>query len=188
MQKKNEGWRFIYQHFSMPDSKSDEGETIGFDKVNAENIELKEAIKRRTIELESKNRELEIEAALERVRSASMAMHITSELRTVISAVFAQLKELNLPLDACYIDIFEPDNWGLNIWVGTETDTYPEKLTVSYLDHPLFDKMKHARLQHESFFTLKGDKESKNRFVSHLVSENDVAQERLDFQATQRTG
>src|SRR6056297_278961 len=96
MQKKNEGWRFIYQHFSMPDSKSDEGESIGFDKVNAENIELKEAIKRRTIELENKNRELEIESALERVRSASMAMQHPDDLDNVNKELLTQLQKLQI--------------------------------------------------------------------------------------------
>ncbi|NBB77329.1 MAG: hypothetical protein GVY02_08115, partial [Bacteroidetes bacterium] len=96
MQKKNEGWRFIYQHFSMPDSKSDEGESIGFDKVNAENIELKEAIKRRTIELENKNRELEIESALERVRSASMAMQHPDDLDKVNKELLTQLQKLQI--------------------------------------------------------------------------------------------
>jgi len=96
MQKKNEGWRFIYQHFSMPDSKSDEGESIGFDKVTAENIELKEAIKRRTIELENKNRELEVEAALERVRTQSMAMQHPDDLDKVNKELLTQLQKLQI--------------------------------------------------------------------------------------------
>ncbi len=58
--KRDSGWKFIYQHFSVPDSKAGEGETIGFEKVAIENIELREAIKRRTIELEQKNNELEV--------------------------------------------------------------------------------------------------------------------------------
>lgn len=29
LKKNREGWRFIYQHFSIPDSKAQEGETIG---------------------------------------------------------------------------------------------------------------------------------------------------------------
>jgi signal transduction histidine kinase len=125
--------------------------------------------------------EAQIEAALERVRSASMAMHQTSELREVISTIFGQLKVLNVSLDACYIDIFEPDNWGLNIWVGTEMNTYPEKLTVSYLDHPLFNRTKQARLLKESFFTLRFDKEAKDKLTRHLASESDIVQERLDL-------
>ncbi|MEZ4691740.1 MAG: hypothetical protein R3A12_16915 [Ignavibacteria bacterium] len=58
--KRDSGWKFIYQHFSVPDSKAGEGETIGFEKVAIENIELREAIKRRTTELEQKNNELEV--------------------------------------------------------------------------------------------------------------------------------
>ena len=64
LQKKPEGWRFIYQHFSTPDSKAQEGETIGTEQIAAENRMLRDAVKRRTIELEQKNRELEIEACL----------------------------------------------------------------------------------------------------------------------------
>jgi len=84
MQKKEKGWKFIYQHFSTPDSKTDEGETIGFDKVNLENQELREAIKRRTFELEEKNRELEVEGALERIRAQAVAMKQSSDLLDIV--------------------------------------------------------------------------------------------------------
>src|SRR6056297_500526 len=116
MQKKNEDWRFIYQHFSMPDSKSDEGETIGFEKINAENVELKEAIKRRTIELETKNRELEIESALERVRSASMAMQSSEELASVARTVFEQLRVLGVEVYRSWIDIFHVEEGHVLTW------------------------------------------------------------------------
>ena len=53
----------------MPDSKSDEWETIGFDKVNAEKIELKEAVKRRTLELESKEAKKKVEEALSELKA-----------------------------------------------------------------------------------------------------------------------
>ena len=65
MHKKTQGWKIIQQHFSFPDAKTEEGQTIGLEKISKENLELREAIKRRTIELESKNQELEIESALE---------------------------------------------------------------------------------------------------------------------------
>jgi signal transduction histidine kinase len=60
----------------MPDSKADEGETIGFDAVANENIQLKEAIKRRTAQLEQKNEELQ--NALEELK-ATQAQLIQSE-------------------------------------------------------------------------------------------------------------
>ena len=84
MKHTDEGWRFLYQHFSMPDSKSEEGQTIGFDKVHLENQELREAIQRRTTELEQKNRELEIEGALERIRSQAVAMKTSSDLLDIV--------------------------------------------------------------------------------------------------------
>jgi signal transduction histidine kinase len=84
LKKNKEGWRFIYQHFSTTDSKTDEGETIGFDKVSAENQELREAIKRRTFELEQKNRELEVETALERIRAQAVAMKESSDLLDIV--------------------------------------------------------------------------------------------------------
>ncbi|CAM3303292.1 nuclear transport factor 2 family protein [Aequorivita lipolytica] len=84
LQKNKEGWRFIYQHFSMPDSKTEEGETIGFEKINEENQQLRDAIQRRTIELESKNRELEIEGALQRIRAEAVAMKQSSDLLDIV--------------------------------------------------------------------------------------------------------
>ncbi len=63
MQQQSSGWKIVQQHFSVPDSKADEGQTIGLEKITKENIELRDAIKRRTIELENKNQELEVALA-----------------------------------------------------------------------------------------------------------------------------
>ncbi|GGE01387.1 ATP-binding protein [Planktosalinus lacus] len=84
LRKNKDGWRFIYQHFSIPDPKTAEGETIGYDKINEENQELREAIQRRTIELEQKNRELKIEGALERIRAQAVAMKTSSDLLDIV--------------------------------------------------------------------------------------------------------
>ncbi|MBK7380181.1 MAG: nuclear transport factor 2 family protein [Ignavibacteriales bacterium] len=94
LKKNEEGWRFIYQHFSTPDSKAQEGETIGLEKITTENQELRDAIKRRTIELENNNRELEIEAALERVRTVAMGMSKPDDLLNICEIVFKELKLL----------------------------------------------------------------------------------------------
>jgi signal transduction histidine kinase len=56
--KTADDYKFIYQHFLTPDSKADEGETIGFNVLTNENIQLKEAIKLRTAQLKQKNEEL----------------------------------------------------------------------------------------------------------------------------------
>ena len=84
LSKKKAGWRFIYQHFSMPDSKAQEGETLGAEQISKENQELRDAIKRRTVELEQKNRELEVETALERIRAQAVAMKASSDLLDIV--------------------------------------------------------------------------------------------------------
>ncbi|MEO5947432.1 MAG: ATP-binding protein [Chitinophagaceae bacterium] len=94
MHKKAEGWRFIYQHFSMPDSKAQDGETLGAEQVSKENQELRDAIKRRTAELEEKNRELEIETSLEKVRAVAMGMHKPDDMLSVCKTMYHELKSL----------------------------------------------------------------------------------------------
>src|SRR5436190_4200945 len=92
--KKNNKWKAIHQHGSFPDSKTEEGEQVNTDKIKAENIQLRDAVKRRTLELENKNRELEIETALERVRAVAMSMRKPEDLSGVGEIVFHELKGL----------------------------------------------------------------------------------------------
>src|SRR5215203_1174407 len=92
--KKNNKWKVIHQHGSFPDSKTEEGEQVNTDKIKAENIQLRDAVKRRTEELEYKNRELEIETALERVRAVAMAMRRPEDLPGIGETLFTELKSL----------------------------------------------------------------------------------------------
>ncbi len=85
------GWKIAHQHSSFPDSKTDAGQNVAIDRISEENRELREAVKRRTVELEEKNRELEIEASLERVRGRAMAMHNSEELNEVIQVVYRSI-------------------------------------------------------------------------------------------------
>ena len=77
VQHKKEGWKIIHQHSSFPDARTGEGENVAIDKIAEENRELREAVKRRTVELEQKSRELEIEASLEKVRSVDTLLHLS---------------------------------------------------------------------------------------------------------------
>ncbi len=69
VKEEKQGWKITHQHSSLPDTRAEEGQNIAIEKIAAENELLREAIKRRTIELENKNRELEIETCLEKVRA-----------------------------------------------------------------------------------------------------------------------
>ena len=59
---------------------------------------------------ETQAREAEVEAALERVRSATMAMHKSTELHTAASVLFNQLKLLGADLFTCGFVLCESDN------------------------------------------------------------------------------
>jgi signal transduction histidine kinase len=107
------GWKVVQQHGSLPDMRVQEGETLAFEKITKENLDLREAIKRRTVELEHKNRELEIEAALERVRSTSLAMHNSHDLSKVVHVVFTELVKLDAQLDRCLLMTVNPETLGI---------------------------------------------------------------------------
>jgi signal transduction histidine kinase/ketosteroid isomerase-like protein len=107
LKKKKEKWKFIHQHVSMPDSKAQEGESFGLEQIRTENIQLRDAVKRRTIELENKNRELEIEAALEKVRVQALGMHKPDDLLNVCKILFKELQVLGFDnLRNAMIDTF----------------------------------------------------------------------------------
>jgi signal transduction histidine kinase len=96
MLQKKDGWKFIHQHSSFPDTKTEEGQNIAIDKIAEENLQLREAVKRRTIELENKNRELEIETALEKVRTVAMAMKKADDMLSVCKTISQQLGQLGV--------------------------------------------------------------------------------------------
>lgn len=92
----NTGWKVIQQHGSLPDMRVSEGETIAFDKITKENLELRDAVKRRTVELENKNRELAIEAALEKVRAVAMGMKNPEDMLDVCHEISDQLQDFGV--------------------------------------------------------------------------------------------
>ena len=96
MQKTDGGWKIVHQHSSVPDLKAQEGENIAIEKISAENLQLRDAVKRRTVELEQKNRELAIEAAMEKVRARSLAMQKPEELAQVAEVLRNEMGALGV--------------------------------------------------------------------------------------------
>jgi len=96
IQKLDTTWKILHQHGSYPDSKVMDGEFFAFDTLKSENLKLQEAIKNRTIELEHKNRELEIETALERVRTVAMSMNKSEDLLSICEVSFFEFQKLGI--------------------------------------------------------------------------------------------
>ncbi|MFN3998839.1 ATP-binding protein [Algoriphagus sp.] len=96
LRKTESGWKVTQQHGSLPDMRVQEGETLALEKISKENIELRDAVKRRTAELENKNRELAIEAALEKVRAVAMGMKTPEDMLDVCRAISDQLQQFGV--------------------------------------------------------------------------------------------
>ncbi len=108
-QEKKEGWKIIHQHSSFPDSKTEKGQNVAIDRIAEENRELREAVKRRTKELEDKNRELEIETSLERIRARAMAMQSSEELHDVLCVLFQQFDVLGIHPISAFLSLFSSE-------------------------------------------------------------------------------
>ena len=95
-EQKGNDWKIVHMHGSFPDSRTEEGEQIATEKIKTENLQLREAVQRRTVELESKNKELQIEAALERVRTVAMAMKKADDMLHICKTIAQQMKQLGV--------------------------------------------------------------------------------------------
>ncbi len=156
MRKQAQGWKLVQQHFSFPDAKAEEGETVGLEKISKENMELKEAIKRRTFELEHKTKELEIESALERVRAVAMGMKIPHDLLGICEIVFNELKALGFDqLRNTLIHTFNDqqlyfDDYDFSSFTGGHVSKIP------YKGHPAIEQfIKDMRKDQTGFSELK---------------------------------
>ncbi|RAI94852.1 ATP-binding protein [Algoriphagus yeomjeoni] len=90
------GWIALHQHGSFPDMKTSEGEAFASDALKAENKRLQDAVDQRTSELLVKNRALEIETSLEKVRTAAMGMTAPNDMLHVCRVIAQQLSVIGL--------------------------------------------------------------------------------------------
>ena len=75
---------------------------------------------------EEQARESQIEASLERIRSASMAMYKTGDIEKVVMVLFEQLKHLKIPFEQSWITILHLDDGYFDIWFSPVDGIYSE--------------------------------------------------------------
>jgi signal transduction histidine kinase len=80
---------------------------------------------------EAQAREAQIEAALEKVRSRSLAMHKSDELQEVVFTVLLRLKDLNIKTGSTNILIFNENKQEMEQWVANDMN-YAELFKVPY--------------------------------------------------------
>lgn len=80
---------------------------------------------------EAQAKETRIEAALEKVRSVSLAMHHSSELESVVVTLFDKLHELGLLFDGALIYVFDKEKKDMLLWVASRINP-PVKVNLPY--------------------------------------------------------
>lgn len=116
---------------------------------------------------EAQAKEANIEAALERVRSRTMAMQKSDELKEVIHIIYEQFVHLNIPVEhtGFLMDYKESDEY--KHWIA---DLHGElsSITIPYFDSIVYNRLKEAIVKREDFFTLNLSFEEKNKFYKKL--------------------
>ncbi|HET6999849.1 MAG TPA: hypothetical protein VFI33_00985, partial [Puia sp.] len=116
---------------------------------------------------EAQAREAQIEAALERVRSRSMGMQKTDELKEIIQVIYTQLVHLNMPVDQAgfVMDYKETDGW--NIWIADQIGV-PSKSYIPYFDSPQWIRFNEAKQKGQDSFTSSLTFDEKNQFFQMI--------------------
>jgi signal transduction histidine kinase len=100
---------------------------------------------------EAQAREAQIEAALERVRSRSMAMHKSEELLEVIKVLSEQLQLLNIHFGFVSFGVICPDG-ALDFWITSPGFPHPEKIHSPYVNSPITQTVLDAQRKEVRFF------------------------------------
>ena len=163
----NNQWKVIHWHGSKPEQVQSEEDTYGIDSLKKKNAELEKLVEEKTADLTQKNRELEIEASLERVRSRTMAMHKTSELQEVIHVVHKELLHLNLSIDGGSFVVINADvDPELRCWGSGGTADTSEEILVPHFNMPFCTNLIKGIKKAPGFFTEEfSQKEKKEYFI-----------------------
>jgi len=118
---------------------------------------------------EAQAREAQIEASLERVRSRSLAMHKSEELKEVIQVLYNQFIQLGILVEhtGFIIDYKEKDD--MHIWLADQFAS-PVKVTIPYFPSPHWNSFIEAKTKGINFFTNLLSFEEKNRFYHDLFA------------------
>ncbi len=145
--QKENGWKLVHQHGSFPDGRTEEGQQIASEKIKEENQQLREAVYRRTIDLENKTRELELESSLERVRTVAMSMRRPDDMLEVCHIISEQLEMLGVEeIRNVQTAIFYQDK---GVYINYEYYRLHNQsliTEVDYLTHPIQEKFANAMI------------------------------------------
>ena len=120
---------------------------------------------------EDQAREAQIEAALEKVRSRSLAMHKSDELNEVVSVLFEKLKELQVPFTAVGIAVGIEGSKDMNAFVcgDNEDGLVITNYLLPYFNNPVPKDLYRALEQQLDFFEGNYSKKDKDAFYHYII-------------------
>jgi len=142
----DKAWKLVHIHGSTG-VDTNEGDTWHQDEWKKKNEELQQLVNEKTEELQKQKRELEIEAALERVRSRTMAMQNYDDLLGVLKLLADQLVKLGIALEIANFSDGLPQpgaDWNLWFYMNLDGDSFLDSVTFPHTDHPFFHRIEAA--------------------------------------------
>lgn len=129
---------------------------------------------------EAQAREAQIETALEKIRSRSLAMHHSTELKDVITITFEKLSELDVLPGTVGIQLFDQKGMNSCIWVGN-TIQDPQKVDLPYdelmmQEDTLLKDCWQAMADGLDIINKEYSFEQKNKYFNYLFANNDLTQ------------
>jgi signal transduction histidine kinase len=121
-------------------------------------------------ELAAKSRELEIEAAVERVRARAMAMHHSDELAEVASVLFLQVQTLDIPVLSCGYNIWERDETVCIAWMSDQSGSIQQPFKIPLMESSTFIRFYDSKQRGEQFYTEEVDGEALAAHYRYMVT------------------
>ncbi|MEJ2616753.1 MAG: histidine kinase dimerization/phospho-acceptor domain-containing protein, partial [Ignavibacteriaceae bacterium] len=134
-------------------------------------------------EAEAQAREAQIEAALEKVRSRSLAMHSTNELGDVVTVIVEKLKDLGVVLDANGVVLctYYPDSKNVLHWIVSPDFSFTGSYLLPYFNHPIFNDAWESKESGAEYFSKAYSVEEKNSFFEYAFEHSDYKNFPDDF-------
>jgi signal transduction histidine kinase len=129
---------------------------------------------------EAQAKEAQIETALERVRSRSMGMQKSEELKEVIQIVYEQFAHLNIHVEHTGFIMDYKTRDDMHIWLADKHEV-PSEITIPYFDSPHWNSFIKAKEKGEDFFANYLTFEEKNKFYRDLFKLFPVPDETKEY-------
>ncbi|HAD33563.1 MAG TPA: hypothetical protein DCF44_03565, partial [Chitinophagaceae bacterium] len=174
-QYNNGKWKCIAFHGSMPPQNSTTEDTFHVEEYRKRILELEHRVEKRNAELIHKNKELQLEASLEKVRTASWMMKGTDELVNLVAVLFSELSKLGFDLDggAIVLNIFDQHSDDITQWIIDDNHQFPYSFKHPHFDNPITNDIRKAKRQGVGYFSNTYSRAVKNAFWKHYFANTD---------------